>query len=183
MTPFQKLTGRSPGSQTTTSLPPVRQYRPINTGNTVIDNAHRQMFDAVDNLRSNYGPVSLFAIGTGAAVAVPATTEDGNGFSTSVQLTRQGTWIITAAVALTVASDTGKQFRLALQVNNVTISSHFGYWTSPGDGVIMLHQSWQIPAPLGTEVCALIIRKDSTATGTSSVDPTSSTITAIWVGT
>lgn len=182
MTPFQKLTGRS-SSQTTAKTPQVTQYRPINTGNTVVDNAHRQMFDAVDSLRTNYGPSSLFAVGTGDPVLVPPTTGDGNGFSVSVTLTRQGTWVITAAVALTIASDPSVQFRMALQVNNVTVTSHYCYWNSATDGLVMLHQSWQVAAPLGNEVCALIIRKDSTATGTSSVDPISSTITATWQGT
>lgn len=181
MTPFQKLTGRS-SSQTTAKTPQVRQYRPISTGNPVIDMAHRQVFDQVDSLRNNYGPASLFAVGTGDPVAVPATTGDGNGFSTSVTLTRQGTWVVTAAVALTVTADNAVQFRLALQVNNVTVTSHFGYWVSAGDGTVMLHQSWQVPAQNGNEVCSLVIRKDSTAVGTSSVDPTSSTLTATWQG-
>lgn len=182
MTPFEKLTGRS-ASQTTTTTPPVRQYRPISTGNTVVDAAHRQMFDQVDSLRNNYGPASLFAVGTGAPVVVPATTGDGNGFSVSTALTRQGTWVITAAVALTIASDPSVQFRMALQVNNVTVTSHYCYWTSATDGTVMLHQSWQVASKRGNEVCSLVIRKTSTATGTSSVDPTSSTITATWQGT
>lgn len=182
MTPLQKLTGKSPGSTTTKALPPVRQYRPINTGNTVIDNAHRQVFDAVDDLRNNFGPASLFSVGTGKPVDVPATTGDGNGFSVITQLTRQGTWIITAAVALTITADASVQFRMALQVNDVTVTSHYCYWNSATDGLVVLHQSWQIPAPNGNEVCKLVIRRDSTATGTSSVDPTNSTITATWQG-
>ncbi len=182
MTPFQKLTGKS-SSQTTTQTPQVRQYRPISTGDTVVDNAHRQMFDGLDNLRSNYGPASLFAIGTGVPVLVPPTTEDGNGFSVSVVLSRQGTWTIACSVALSVISDAGVLFRLALQVDQKTITSHFGYTTLAADGMIQLHQSWQVPSKTGAEICALIIRKDSTAVGTSSVDPTSSTITANWAGT
>lgn len=182
MTPFQKLTGRS-SSQTTAKTPQVRQYRPISTGDTVVDNAHRQMFDAVDNLRSNYGPVSLFAVGTGAAVPVPATAEDGNAFSVSVVLNRQGTWILTCAIALTVVGDPSIQFRAALQVNRATITSHYCVFNSATDGQYMLHQSWQISAPLGNENCTLVIRKDVGAAGTSSVDPTSSTLTAQWAGT
>ena len=182
MTPFEKLTGRS-SSQTTAKTPQVRQYRPISTGDTVIDNAHRQMFDAVDSLRANYGPTSLFSKGSGVPVTVINTdTPPGNAFSVSLQLNRQGTWMITAAVSLIITADPSVDFTLGLTVNNTTIE-HFAVVNQATDGSVMMHQSWQIAAKLGNEVCTLVIRKPLAAAGTSTVDPLNSTLSAFWQGT
>ncbi len=182
MTPFQKLTGKS-SSQTTTQTPQVRQYRPISTGDTVVDNAHRQMFDGLDNLRSNYGPVSLFSKGSGTPVTVINTdTPPGNAFSVSLTFNRQGTWMLTAAVSLIITGDPSVDFTLGLTVNNVTVE-HFAVVNQATDGSQMMHQSWQVAAKLGNEVCTLVIRKPAAAGGTSTVDPLNSTLSAFWQGT
>lgn len=181
MTPFQKLTGRSPASAQTAATPPVRVFRPDPTGNPIIDQAFRQIIDNTSALRNNYGPVSLFAIGTGDPVDVPPTDGDGNGFSTQLTLTREGIWVVTAAVSLDIESDNDVLFRVALQVDSKTITSHYGYAQLSGNGSVMMHQSWQVPGEIGN-VCKLVIRKDVAATGTSTVDPITSTITAQYAG-
>jgi len=182
MSPFEKLTGRKTGGQT---QPPqaTRIYRPSPTGNLQIDTAFRQIIDNQQGLRDAYGPASLVSVGTGDPVTVPPIdTDDGNGFNVSLPLNRQGTWTLTAAVKLDIVADNAIQFRLALQVNRNTQTSHFGYATSPGDATVMLHQSWQVTSVSGDETCTLVIRKAAAGAGTSTVDPINSTLTALWQG-
>lgn len=182
MSPFEKLTGRKSAGQTQAPQP-NRMYRPSPTGNLQMDIAMRQIIDNQQGLRDAYGPTSLVSVGTGTAVTIPATdTDDGNGFNVSLQLNRQGTWTLTAAVKVDIAGDNAIQFRLALQVNRNTQTSHFGYAVSPGNATVMLHQSWQVVSVDGNEVCSLLIRKALAGGGTSTVDPQNSNLTAIWAG-
>ncbi len=182
MSPFEKLTGRKSRGQTQ-SPQPNRMYRPSPTGNLQIDVAMRQIIDNQQGLRDAYGPTSLVSVGTGTPVDVPATdTDDGNGFNVSLQLNRQGTWTLTAAVSLVIVGDNNIDFRLALQVNRTTQTSHYGVINSATDGKQMFHQSWQVTSLTGDENCTLVIRKEAAGAGTSTVDPLNSTLTALWQG-
>ena len=182
MSPFEKLTGRKSVGQTQPPQP-TRMYRPGPTGNLQIDTAFRQIIDNQQGLRDAYGPTSLVSVGTGVPVTVPNTdTDDGNGFSVSLQLNRQGTWMLTAAVSLIIANDPSIDFRLALQVNRNTQTSHYGVINSATDGKLMFHQSWQVTSVTGDETCTLVIRKEAAGAGTSTVDPLNSTLTALWQG-
>lgn len=181
MTPFQKLTGRAPSKAQTTPQNPIRQFRPIPTGNRTIDEAFRQIIDNQTTLRNNYGPSSVFAVGSGDPVAIPASdTTDGNAFGVSLKLTREGIWIVTASVNVTITSDANQPIYLGLQVD-ATVIEHFGIGQLSANGQLMLHQSWQIPAT-GSETCTLVIRKPAAAAGTSTVNPSNSTLTAFWQG-
>ncbi len=182
MSPFEKLTGRKSRGQTQAPQP-NRMYRPSPTGNLQMDIAMRQIIDNQQGLRDAYGPTSLVSVGTGTPVTVPATdTDDGNGFNVSLQLNRQGTWTLTAAVSLVIVGDNNIDFRLALQVNRTTQTSHYGIINSAADGKQMFHQSWQVVALDGDESCTVVIRKEAAGAGTSTVDPLNSTLTGTWQG-
>ncbi len=164
-------------------MPIDRNYRPSPTGNPVVDVALRQILDHVYNLRSSYGPANVF--GKGAPNALPVTVPDGStrpasAIGVSVVLDRPGNWLLTAAVALTIAGDPSQIFTLTLAAGP-TPQAVTAQWNSATDGQVMLHQTWQIPTVKGGLNCRLLIVKDGGG-GTSSVDPTNSTLSGLWMG-
>ena len=161
-------------------MPTDRQYRPKPTGNAEQDVANRQIIDHIHDIRNNYGPTSIFAKGSGAAVNVPAAPIPATGISTQVTLTRPGQWLLTAAVALSIVSDNAQIFTLTLAVGGTVQSSHVAQWSQSADGQVMLHQTWIVTSS-GKENCRLLIVKDGGA-GTSSVNPLNSTLSALWQG-
>jgi hypothetical protein len=164
-------------------VPIERNYRPPPTGNLVTDVALRQILDHIYDLRNSYGPTNVF--GKGAPNALPVTVPDGStqpasAIGVSVTLDRPGNWLLTAAVALTIAGDPAQVFTLSL-ASGPTAQAIVAQWNSATDGQVMLHQTWQIPTVKGGLNCRLLIIKDGGA-GTSSVDPINSTLTGMWMG-
>lgn len=170
-----------------------QQYRPILPNlpanadsytrqlHDTINQAFRQAFDNINNQANSNSPTSLFAKGSGKTVPVPvSTTKVGSGFGVSLTLSRPGKWIITAAVALNIVSDSNEPFTLSLSVGSVT-EPQTAVVQQSGNGSLMMHQSWQITSSSGTDLCTLYIRKKA-GSGTSNVDPANSTLTATWQG-
>ena len=162
-------------------MPTDRQYRPKPTGNLEQDQANRQILDHIHDLRNNYGPVNLFAKGSGTSVTVPdGSTKPATGIGVQVTLTRPGNWLLTAAVALSIVSDNGQIFTLTLAVGSTVQSSHTAQTSSAADAMVMFHQTWQVTSK-GNENCRLLIVKDGGG-GTSYVNPSNSTLSALWQG-
>jgi len=158
-----------------------RQFRPKPTGNAEQDTANRQIIDHLYDIRSNYGPASVFGKGAGTSVTVPdGSTKPASGIGVQVTLTRPGNWLLTAAVALNIISDNGQIFTLTLAVGSTVQSSHTAQTSSAADAMVMFHQTWQVTAK-GGENCRLLIVKDGGA-GTSYVNPSNSTLSALWQG-
>lgn len=162
-----------------------RNYRPPPTGNHVTDVALRQILDHVYDLRNNYGPANVFGKGgpTAVLVTVPskAASKPATAIGVSVTLSRPGTWLLTAAVALHIVGDNGQIFTLSLSTGAVLPQPQTAQWKQGADGQVMLHQTWQIPTVNGGLNCRLLIIKDGGA-GTSSVDPRNSTLSGLWQG-
>ena len=163
----------------------VRDYRPIPTGNHVQDVANRQFQDLIQSLRHNYGPLNVFGKGgpTAPVVTVPskAAGKPPSGIGVSVQLTRSGTWVLKAAVSLTITGDPSQVFTLSLVTGGVTQQAQTAQVSQATDGMVMMHQQWEVPTVKGGLQCALYIIKDGGA-GTSSVDPRNSTLSGLWQG-
>ena len=159
------------------------QYRPV-LGPEVhkdVKDAFRKITDLMYEHRDSLGPASLIAdvVGVPDPVKVPADPNPPGGFGITLRLTRPGSWIVQGSAALTVAGDGGQVFSLILMMGS-TAQARQGKLQPTGDSMAMLQQSWQVAAS-GGETLRLMIQKDG-GSGTSSVDPLHSTMTATWQG-
>jgi hypothetical protein len=158
----------------------VRQYRPQTDTSLpqVVQDAFRQMPDQIYNLRQEFGPRNIYVQGSGDPVTV---TTDVLGIGLSFKLNRTGKWVINAAVALTIAADPSQVFTLFLAVGGKQ-QGLTAQWNSATDGQIMMHQQWMFNSQTGDDTVSLLISKDG-GSGTSAVNPLSSTLTAVYAGT
>lgn len=158
----------------------IRQFRPITDPSLpqTVQDAFRQIPDQIYSLRQQHGPTNVYSQGTGKPVKV---TTIPLGVGLSFKLTRPGNWIVNAAIALTIAGDPSQIFTIFLIVggNQQELSAQ---WNSATDGQVMMHQQWQFVSKTGDETVVLLISKNGGA-GTSSVDPKTSTLTAVYAGT
>lgn len=157
---------------------PINADRDLKQFHTEVQQAFRQTFDLVNTQMNSLSPTSLFTKGSGKTVPVPA-TNPGSGFGVAVTLSRPGSWVLTAAVALNLVGDANQPFTLSMVVGSVT-EAQTAVVQQSADGKVMMHQSWQVSTP-GGELCRLLIRKKA-GSGTSNVDPANSTLTATWQG-
>jgi hypothetical protein len=161
----------------------LNQFRPQPTGNVQQDIANRQIFDLIQNLRTNFIPTSLFSVGSGAVVPVPPSVDDsdpGSAFGLSLTLNRPGTWIVHVDVCLQIIGDTDP-FTLCLRVAKNRLPS-FAITQFGANAIVMVGQTWRIAGAAGTEILTPMIKKKTGAAGTSAVDPANSTFTALWEG-
>lgn len=158
----------------------ARQYRPMTDPSLpqAVQDAFRQMPDQIYNLRQKLGPANISVAGVGNPITVTVLSL---GAGLTLKLTRPGTWIIAAAVALSIVGDNGQIFTLSLSVAGGR-QGLVGTWQSPGDAQVMMHQQWSFVSQNGDDTCVLLIQKDA-GTGTSAVIPINSTLVATYAGT
>lgn len=158
----------------------VRQYRPITDPSLpqTVQDAFRQLPDQIYSLRQQFGPNGIYVQGQGDPITV---TTKPLGAGVTLKLTRPGIWIITASVALAIIGDPGQIFTLSLVVGGDR-QGLTGQWNSPGDTAVMMHQQWQITSITGKETIVALIVKDGGG-GTSAIDPSNSTLSAVYAGT
>jgi hypothetical protein len=143
--------------------------------------AFRRILDMVYENQDQLGPLSIYGRGSkNQSIGV----SDVVIFGCTITAPRPGMWTVTGrfAVAVAGAGDLGKEIRGSLYVAGEKCPGMAVVKSATAGMSFMASQSWQVKLSKG-QALALRISKESTASGTSSVQGENTTLTGVWQGT